>query len=472
MLSRRRGIVAPRSSQGGSVTSQDRSAWLWGAWVLAIVAIVMSFATIVAVATDDNAGGGSGTAPVAVSLSEFAITPSTISVATGGSLAVTNAGAQIHNLYVEGADPALATTDLEAGAAATLDLAGLDDGVYTVSCTIAGHREAGMHAQLAVGDAATPTTRDAHAALTAAENDALDDRQLEPVEAYVAQLTDGANTEGVGNQPLEPELLADGTKQFELTASIIDWEVEPGKLVKAWAYNEQVPGPTIRVDVGDKVRIVLHNELPQSTSIHFHGVQTPFAQDGVPFVTQDPVKPGKDFTYEFTATEPAVSMYHSHHHAEQQVPDGLLGALLIGEMRLPDGTGPVTQEIPMVLNDAGSIGLSLNGKSFPATAPIMAGAGEWVEIHYMNEGLQIHPMHLHGIPQLVIAKDGFPLEQPYTVDTLNVAPGERYTVLVNPLPRHRAAGSKPGVWAFHCHILNHAERADGMFGMVTTFIVT
>jgi FtsP/CotA-like multicopper oxidase with cupredoxin domain len=95
--------------------------------------------------------------------------------------------------------------------------------------------------------------------------------------------------------------------------------------------------------------------------------------------------------------------------------------------------------------------------------PTIAKQGEWVMIDYFNEGLQIHPMHLHGLPQLVIAKDGFPMAQPVTMDTVNVAPGERYTVLVN--------ASAPGVWAWHCHILNHAEGDDGMFGMVTTFIV-
>lgn len=117
----------------------------------------------------------------------------------------------------------------------------------------------------------------------------------------------------------------------------------------------------------------------------------------------------------------------------------------------------------MVLNDAGVIGLSLNGKSFPATAPVVAEQGEWVVVHYMNEGLQSHPMHLHGLPQLVIAKDGFPVPAPYLADTVNVAPGERYTVLVH--------ATDPGVWAWHCHILNHAESENGMFGMVTTFIV-
>ena len=84
-------------------------------------------------------------------------------------------------------------------------------------------------------------------------------------------------------------------------------------------------------------------------------------------------------------------------------------------------------------------------------------------IDYFNEGLQIHPMHLHGLPQQVIAKDGIPLAVPYSEDVVNVAPGERYTVLVH--------ATEPGVWAWHCHILTHAEGDNGMFGMVTTFIV-
>jgi FtsP/CotA-like multicopper oxidase with cupredoxin domain len=81
-------------------------------------------------------------------------------------------------------------------------------------------------------------------------------------------------------------------------------------------------------------------------------------------------------------------------------------------------------------------------------------------------------MHLHGVPQLVIAKDGFPLPEPYYADTVSVAPGERYTVLVHPTADLLAANGGPGVWAFHCHILTHAESEQGMFGMVTTFIVS
>jgi uncharacterized cupredoxin-like copper-binding protein len=406
-------------------------------------------------AEEQAALGGTG---AQVSLSEFTIEPSMIEVPEGGSLVVRNTGQAVHNLAITGTD--VRTSDIDPGGAESLDLSGLKAGTYEMFCAISGHKSSGMTGTLVVGDAGH-AGHDSGAAL-AQQNDALDELQKQPVDAYVAQLEEGANTEGVGAATMEPTVLADGTKQFELTAEIVDWEVEPGKTVEAWAYNGTVPGPTIKVQPGDHVQIVLHNELPQSTVIHFHGIETPNAMDGVPFVTQDPVKPGDDFTYDFVAVGPAVGMYHSHHHAEQQVPDGLLGAFIVGDQPVPAGV-TVSQEVPMVLNDAGVIGFSLNGKSFPATAPTIAQQGEWVEIHYMNEGLQVHPMHLHGLPQLVIAKDGFAVPQPYRADTVLVAPGERYTVLVQ--------ATSPGVWAWHCHILNHAEREGGMFGMVTTFIV-
>jgi FtsP/CotA-like multicopper oxidase with cupredoxin domain len=272
-----------------------------------------------------------------------------------------------------------------------------------------------------------------------------------------------AETAAHGAQELEPTVLAGGTKQFELTATEFDWEVEPGKIVKAMGYNGQVPGPTLRVDVGDKVQIVLHNELEESTVIHYHGLYVPNAMDGVPDITQLPVKPGDSFTYEFTAREAQVAMYHSHHNAQVQVPNGLLGAFYVGQMPLPADVTALALDAPMILNDAGTIGFSLNGKSFPATAPIVAKLGEWIKIDYMNEGLQLHPMHLHGMPQMVIARDGYPLAEPQLVDTVTVAPGERVSVLVH--------ATEPGVWAWHCHILTHAERSDGMFGMVTALVV-
>jgi manganese oxidase len=295
-----------------------------------------------------------------------------------------------------------------------------------------------------------------HAATGPMSADEMDELMAVRTKAFPAE------TAGIGGEVLAPVVLPDGTKQWDLTAKIVDWEIEPGKFVKAWTYNGVVPGPTLKADIGDKVRIVLKNELPESTVIHFHGLLTPNSMDGVPDITQLPVKPGASFTYEFIARGPAVGMYHSHHNAQIQVPNGLAGAFLVGRQPLPGGVN-VTQEIPMMLNDAGTIGLSLNGKSFPATAPIVAKPGERLLIHYMNEGVMAHPMHLHGMIQRVIAKDGIPLQFPYDADTINVAPGERYSVLVH--------ATEPGVWAWHCHILPHAEREDGMFGMVTAMIV-
>jgi FtsP/CotA-like multicopper oxidase with cupredoxin domain len=154
-------------------------------------------------------------------------------------------------------------------------------------------------------------------------------------------------------------------------------------------------------------------------------------------------------------------MYHSHHNAAEQVTRGLLGAFIVDPRDLT-AEPRVDAEYLMVLNDA-AIGFTINGKSFPATQPILAKKGDRIRIRYMNEGLMIHPMHLHGMYQQVIAKDGARLPAPYLVDTLNVAPGERYDVLVDCL--------EPGAWAFHCHILTHAESAHGMFGMVTALVI-
>lgn len=272
-----------------------------------------------------------------------------------------------------------------------------------------------------------------------------------------------AKTRGAGAQELAPTVLADGTKRFELTAEVVPWEVSPGKTVQAWTYNGTVPGPTIRVNVGDKVQVVLHNRLPESTTIHFHGIQAPFDQDGTPFISQNPVTPGSDHTYSFTPRDVATAMYHSHEDAVTQVPDGMFGAMFVGTLPVPSGTSVTGPNQVFALDDSGAIGLSFNGKAFPATSPYTATVGQTLEVTYFNAGSMAHPIHLHEFPQLVIAEDGHPVPAPYYKDTINVAPGERYTVLVN--------ANIAGVWVWHCHILGHAENESGMFGMVTALVV-
>jgi FtsP/CotA-like multicopper oxidase with cupredoxin domain len=269
-----------------------------------------------------------------------------------------------------------------------------------------------------------------------------------------------AKTEGLGGQSL-PYTMDGDTKVFQVTAQKVHWEISPGSFVDGYGYNGVIPGPEIRVTEGDKVRVVLTNQLDQSTSIHFHGLVVPNAMDGVPFITQPPVKPGASFTYEFVAKPVGTHMYHSHHNSTEQVGMGLLGPFIV-EPKDPSTRPAFDREYTLVLND-GQLGFSLNGKGFPATQPLVAKQGERVLIRYMNEGTMIHPMHLHGMPMQVIAKDGYLQPQPWMCDTLNIAPGDRWEVIVH--------ATEVGTWAFHCHILPHAESAHGMFGMVTALVV-
>jgi FtsP/CotA-like multicopper oxidase with cupredoxin domain len=289
--------------------------------------------------------------------------------------------------------------------------------------------------------------------------DDMDSMHKAGVETFVA----GAGKDDTfWRKPMAPSATDGAVKVFEVTCTEGKWAVTPDEPVDAMMYNGMVPGPEIRVTEGDKVRVICNNQMTtQSTAIHFHGVLVPNNMDGVPFITQDPIKPGGSFTYEFTAKNPGSHMYHSHHNAAEQVTKGLMGAFII-EPKDKSAEPKVDAEYTLVLNDSG-IGLTLNGKGFPYTQPIIAKLGQTIRIRYMNEGLMIHPMHLHGLTQTVIAKDGWPLPQPYRADTVNVAPGERYDVTV--------LCDEPGVWAFHCHILIHAESAHGMFGMVTAVIV-
>lgn len=450
-------------------TSTEPRIWHVAVIALAIFAALLAAATfMITVAGASDAGDGAAAAAddsapqeVTVGLDEWAITPGDATVAEDGRLVVRNDGGVPHTLGIEGTD--LETPTLAAGEQAELDLAGLAPGTYEILCTVGGHPELGMTGSVVIGASAgevsaapAPDDHADHADSSAMSWQEMDQVMRERTTAFPAE------TAGEGGQVLEPEILPDGTKQWELTTSIVEWEVEPGKIVEGWAYNGMVPGPTLEGEVGDRVRIVLHNELPESTAIHFHGLKTPNAMDGVPDITQEPVPPGESFVYEFELTEDAVGMYHSHHHADVQIPNGLAGTFLVGQMPVPDGV-EVSQELTMMLNDAGTIGYSLNGKSFPATAPAVAKKGDHLLVHYMNEGLQTHPMHLHSLKHWVIAKDGFPLPEPQRMDTVNVAPGERWTILVE--------ADQTGVWAWHCHILTHAEGPDGMFGMVTAMIV-
>jgi FtsP/CotA-like multicopper oxidase with cupredoxin domain len=269
-------------------------------------------------------------------------------------------------------------------------------------------------------------------------------------------------TDKHGNQALAPRNEG-GAMVFDLIASNFLWQIDAIKEpVAAMGYNGTWPGPVLRVTEGDLVRINLRNELHESTALHMHGQSLPNPMDGVPFITQPPIKPGQSFTYEFTAAPFGSHMYHSHYNATDQVGKGMLGAFLV-EPRDVALRYQVDQEVVWISNDTLG-GFTINGKGFPATAPIVARMGDRVLVRFMNEGLMMHPWHLHGMPMRVVARDGYPFgSAEFSCDTLGVNPGERWDVIID--------CNNPGVWAFHCHILTHAEGPRGMFGMVTALIV-
>ncbi|WAH37296.1 multicopper oxidase domain-containing protein [Alicyclobacillus dauci] len=268
---------------------------------------------------------------------------------------------------------------------------------------------------------------------------------------------------------LLPYKMENGYKVFHLTAEPVKWQVQPGKTVDAWAYNGSVPGPEIKVDEGDKVKILVTNKLPEGTTVHWHGLDVPFSQDGTGGISQPDIKPGQTWTYTFTVNAPAGSyMYHSHPMNDmlKQENMGLFGPFIVE----PKGTGwqqvhPGYQdEYTLMVNDSPEFGYTINGLSYPATPVLPAKVGDKVLVHLINIGAMDHPMHLHGMHFQELNQDGYPLPSPITMDTINTAPGTTYDLSF--------VANQPGKWLFHCHIAEHVTDSNGnMTGMVTMFDV-
>jgi manganese oxidase len=267
-----------------------------------------------------------------------------------------------------------------------------------------------------------------------------------------------------GDRLLEPKLV-DGVKTFELETGVVRWNILPAVKVEGYAFNAQVPGPRIRITEGDRVRIKVTNRLPEPTTVHWHGLILPNNMDGPAQVTQPPIPPGGSYTYEFTTEQAGTFFYHSHDHADRQQALGLYGALIIDpkdpaqQLRADKEYTVQLQEWlkregltypAMLMEGALPNYFTINGKAYPETESIAMRVGETIKLRFIGTNNNfVHPMHVHGGPFTVVARDGYPLTAAarFEADTVNVGPGQRYDVIWK--------ARRPGKWLVHCHIPHH-----------------
>jgi len=254
--------------------------------------------------------------------------------------------------------------------------------------------------------------------------------------------------------------MKDGVKEFHLHAGHLKREFLPNQWFDVWGFNGSMPGPTIEAVEGDRVRIVVHNMLPESTGIHWHGLEVPAAMDGVPGLTQDPIRPGQSYTYEFTLRQNGTYFYHSHGAMQEGL--GMVGlfiihpksaweppvdrdfALVIQEWAiLPGSSVPNTMSMEFNL-------FTINGRSAPYITPLVCKLGERVRIRMVNfSPIDHHPMHLHGLTFWVTGTEAGRIPETAWVPRNNVLVGVAQAADIE------FVANNPGDWPLHCHMFHH-----------------
>jgi len=290
------------------------------------------------------------------------------------------------------------------------------------------------------------------------------------------------------------------TRHFILGLGTANVEPLPGHSVPVRAVNGQSPGPTLHVTEGDDVEIVVVNRMAQPTTIHWHGIPVDWRMDGAAGISQQPIDPGSQFTYRWTAPQAGTYMYHSHYHdLEQESVSGMIvvapqhsgreprydhdvpimisslpwedarnieaQAVLANSMLMPSmAVNPKADPVPDMGDSMDRMDMTeywcLNGKTFPNTEPIDVKPGQIVRVRLANLTAMTHPIHMHGHWFRWIAQDGSPLPVPQMMNTVPVNPGQTIDV--------DFVANNPGVWPLHCHILAHMiDNHDMMTGLMT-----
>ena len=238
--------------------------------------------------------------------------------------------------------------------------------------------------------------------------------------------------------------------EVNLTARLAEVEVAPGKKVTAWTYDGGLPGPLIRARVGNRVIVHFKNELDAPTTVHWHGVRLNIDMDGVPGISQPPVKKGESFTYDFVVPDASLYWYHPHVMSNAQVGFGLYGPLLVED---PNDGVNVADETTLVLSDigfdskgvledpesGGSAGMVfgregsyvlVNGRTHPTIKARSGALQRWRIVNTAKS--RFFYLDLDGQEFTLIGEDGGLQSKPSKSSIMLITPGERKDVLVRP----------------------------------------
>jgi manganese oxidase len=260
--------------------------------------------------------------------------------------------------------------------------------------------------------------------------------------------------------PKLPWTLRDGAKEFHLIATPVKRELLPHLLMNVWGFNGTMPGPMIEVNQGDRVRIIVENRLPEPTSIHWHSLEIPVSQDGVPGLVQDLIPPGEAFVYEFNLHQHGTFFYHAHVPMQEAM--GMMGlfiihpkmayepvcdrdiALILQEFQiLPNSTVPDSQGMDFNF-------FTFNGRCAPLTTPLVIKLGERVRLRLVNFSTDDHhPIHLHGHTWWVTGTEGGRIPESAWM------PGNNVLVGVAQARDVEFIANNPGDWIMHCHMFHH-----------------
>lgn len=293
-------------------------------------------------------------------------------------------------------------------------------------------------------------------------------RGLDPdSDYYLGKLVPGFRGASDGPAPfVAPDLdklpwkMVDGAKEFHLVPMAVKQEFHPGVWMNVYGYNDSMPGPTIEVNQGDRVRIIVTNELPEETFVHWHGFELPVQYDGAATLTQNPIMPGKSMVFEFDVHEEGTFFYHSH--IPMQEAFGQVGFFIVHPKKVFDP--PVDRDFGLIfqnfhidatqtVSDSWAMDWSwhtINGKSGPFTTPLVCKHGERVRVRLLNFApMQHHPIHLHGHTFWVTGHEGARIPKsawvPRNNELVGVAQASSFEFIAN----------NPGDWIFHCHMVHH-----------------